>query len=175
MQSIFNFTHVANPKMKRRWRYLLLEPLEDRVQLSTLNPTSVSLGAGSPLAVTRSQSVSLSITLPSVPVSNEIDIAFLLDDTGSFDKAFGQTLAAIFDNLATTLQTALPGASFGFGVARFEDYGGPGTVFSEDLQQARPFLLDQPIVTAATAAAHDTTLDSLMATAFGETRQGQRR
>ncbi len=157
---------------KRRRRSPRLEPLEERVQLSTLIPASVSLGAGTPLATTGTQTLPLSITLPAARVSNEIDIAFLLDDTGSFDKAFGQTVNAIFDNLVTTLQTVLPDFSFGFGVARFEDYGGPGTVFSQDLVQARPFLLDQPIVTAATAAAHATTLDALMSTAFGEIGQG---
>ncbi len=148
----------------------MLESLEERVQLSTVSPTSVSLGAGSPLDLTKTQTVPVSITLPPSS-SNEVDIVLLLDDTGSFN-GFVQPVEGMFGNLVTSLQAALPAVSFGFGVARFEDYGGPGIVFSSDLQTARPFLLDQPIVTAATAAADGTSLNTLITTAFGEQGQG---
>jgi len=148
----------------------VLELLEQRVQLSTVSPTSVSLGAGSPLDLTKTQTVPVSITLPPLS-STEVDITLLLDDTGSF-TTFVQPVENMFSNLVTSLQAALPGVSFGFGVARFEDYGGPGTFFSSDISQSRPFLLDQPIVTAATAAAHGTSLNSLITTALGEQGQG---
>jgi hypothetical protein len=146
------------------------QSLEERVQLSTVSPTSVSLGAGSPLDLTKTQTVPVSITLPPSS-SNEVDITLLLDDTGSFN-GFVQPVEGIFSNLVTSLQSALPGVSLGFGVARFEDYGGFGIVFSSDLATARPFLLDQPIITAATAATHGTTLNALITTALGEQGQG---
>ena len=168
MQILSPFPSGMSGTKKHKRRTFVLEPLEERVQLSTMSPASVSLGAGSLLASTKTQTVPLSITLP----PEQVDIALLLDDTGSFDKQFGQTLDSLFAGMASSLQANFPNVSFGFGVARFEDYGGPGTVFSQDLKTASPYLLDQPIVTAATAAAHGTSLDSLMATAFGEIGQG---
>jgi len=170
MRRLLTFTHDL-AGIKKRWRrHLLLESLEERLQLSTVSPTLVSLGAGSPLDMTKTQTVPVSITLaPSS--SNEVDIALLLDETGSFNGGI-QAVEAMFGNLVTSLQAALPGVSFGFGVTRFLDYGGPGIVFSSDLPTARPFLLDQPIVTAATAAAHGTTVSTLITTALSEPAQG---
>ena len=113
---------VMSGTKKHKRRTFVLEPLEERVQLSTMSPASVSLGAGSLLASTKTQTVPLSITLP----PEQVDIAFLLDDTGSFDKQFGQTLDSLFAGMASSLQANFPNVSFGFGVAQFEDYGGPG-------------------------------------------------
>jgi hypothetical protein len=89
----------------------------------------------------------------------------LLDDTGSF-AGFKGTVSSIFSDLVTSLQTALPDVNFAFGVARTKDYGGPGSSFSSDDPQSRPFILSQPIVTAATATADGTTLNSLISTAL---------
>src|SRR5262249_14784837 len=44
---------------------------------------------------------------------------------------------------------------FGFGVGRFEDYGGPGFGFGSESMNGRPFILDQPIVTSADAGGAD--------------------
>jgi hypothetical protein len=149
----------------QRGRRPILESLEERLVLSGLNPTSVTLGNDSPLYASKSQTLPLTITLPPSSVSTKVDVALLLDDTGSF-ASFSQTVEGIFSNLVTSLQAALPGVDFGFGVAKFEDYGGPGTVLSEDLLTGRPFILDQPIITAATAAAHGTDLHTLITAAL---------
>ncbi len=172
MRNLWNFAHAMAGKRRCCRRYPMLELLEERVQLSTMSPTSVSLGGGSPLALSMTQTVPLSITLPpSSPAPGEVDIALLLDDTGSFTE-FAQPVEAMFGNLVTSLQAALPGVSLGFGVARFEDYGGPGSVFSLQNPQGRPFLLDQPIVTSATAVADGTTLNALITTALNEQGPG---
>jgi hypothetical protein len=142
-----------------------LESLEQRLALTGLNPASVSLGIDSPLYATKSQTIPLTITLPPASATTKVDIALLIDDTGSFTD-FSQTVEQNFGSLMKSLSAALPGVDFGFGVARFADYGGPGTVLSEDLYTGRPFILNQPIVTAATAAANGTSLDALMATAL---------
>ena len=149
----------------------MLETLEERLQLSTVAPTSVNIGAGSTLDLTKTQSVPLSITLPPVSLTNKVDIALLLDDTGSF-TSFASTVESIFSNLVASLQSALPGVDFGFGVSRFEDYGGPFHTVSTEDPQGRPFILDQPIVTAATAAAAGTDLNTLMKNALAATAPG---
>jgi hypothetical protein len=156
-------------KTKRRSRPIL-EVLEVRLQMTT-TPASVTLAAGSPLAARQTQTLPLTITLPPSTVSTKVDIALLLDDTGSFTDFTGP-VESIFTNLVNSLQAAMPGVDFGFGVARFEDYGGPGTVFSEDLPMGRPYILNQPIITAAAAAADGTNLNTLIATALGEQSQG---
>lgn len=164
MRRVFPFARAEKRCLNRNRRSPLLDRLEERVQLSTMNPTSVSLGVGSALDLSKTQTLPLSITLPPAAVSDKVDIALLIDDTGSFVQ-FAQTIEQEFKSLVGALQAALPGVDFGFGVARMADYGGPGTYFSQDTLQARPFTLDQPIVTSATATAHGTTLNALMASA----------
>jgi hypothetical protein len=149
----------------------VIEALEERLQLSTVTPSSVTLGPGSPLDLTRSQVVPLSITLPPTALSNKVDIALLLNDTGSFSGLVG-TVESYFSNLVNSLQTALPGVDFGFGVARFKDFGGPFTSVSRDIAASRPFILDQPIVTAATAQAAGTTLNALISNALAAVSPG---
>ena len=61
-------------------------------------------------------------------------------------------MTSIFSQLVTQLQTALPQVSFGFGVGRFEDYGGPVTSCSSEVTTGRPFTLGQPIVTPDVAS-----------------------
>ena len=148
-----------------------MEPLEERLQLSTVNPTAVTLGAGSALDLTRTQTLPLSITLPPSSVTNKVDIALLLDDTGSF-KQFAGTVESLFSNLVSSLQAALPGVDLGFGIARFEDYGGPFSSVTTENTGGRPFFLDRPIVTAATATAAGTDLNTLMKNALAATGPG---
>jgi Ca2+-binding RTX toxin-like protein len=74
-----------------------------------------------------------------------IDIFFALDNTGSFASSVNAIQAA-FDQIVLDLQAALPDASLGFGLGRFEGYAG---IFGVPTT-ARPFILNQPIVTSAT-------------------------
>src|SRR5271165_1412451 len=102
-------------------RRSVLESLEERVQLSTVSPTSVTLGPASTLDLTKTQTVPVSLSLPPSSLTNKLDIALLLDDTGSF-KSFATTVENLFSNLVTSLQAALQGVDLRFGVARFEDF-----------------------------------------------------
>ncbi|MEW5979973.1 MAG: hypothetical protein AB1898_29605 [Acidobacteriota bacterium] len=115
----------------------------------TITPPSITITPGSPVC-SGSGNFPVSITLPPAAIVDKVDIFLLFDDTGSF-AGFVPTVSSVFSSLVTALETALPGVDFGFGVGRFEDYGGPGNGFSGELAQGRPFVLNQPIVTAATA------------------------
>jgi len=114
-----------------------------------VTPLSISV-TGGPVCSAGSQEFPVSITLPPDTIVDKVDVFLLFDDTGSFE-GFVPTVASIFSALVTALEAALPGVEFGFGVGRFEDYGGPGTGFSDEDLVGRPFTLNQPIVTAATA------------------------
>ena len=148
-----------------------VEILEDRTVMSTVSPVSIDLGPGTPLATTKTETLPVSITLPSGGVTDEVDLMLLLDDTGSF-AAFSSTIETIFSNLVTSLQTALPGVDFAFGVTRVADFGGPGDDFDGDNSGSRPFTLNQPLVTDATAAANGTTVDALISTALANHGKG---
>ena len=136
-----------------------------------MSPTSVNLGPASTLGLTKTQTVPLTITLPPSSLTSKVDIALLLDDTGSF-KLFAGTVESLFSDLVSSLQAALPGVDLGFGVARFEDYGGPFSSVTTEKTGGRPFILDQPIVTAATATAAGTDLNTLMKNALAATGPG---
>jgi hypothetical protein len=144
-----------------------VESFEQRIVLSTVTPTSITLPITLPGGGIKQN---VSITLPEGSIGNKADIVLLLDDTGSF-ASFSQTVRDIFANLVTSLQTALPGVSFGFGVTRFEDYGGPGTGYSGEDAEGRPFILNQPVVTAATAGG-ETQLLNLITTALNNEAAG---
>lgn len=116
----------------------------------TVTPASINVQASSPIHGGGSQNFPLQICLPPGSTVTNVDVFLLLDDTGSF-ASFSATVQSIFSNLVTSLETALPGVVFGFGVGRFEDYGGPGESFSNEDTEGRPFILNQPVVTAATA------------------------
>ena len=119
----------------------VMESLEERLQLSTVTPASVTLGYGSTLYLTKTQTVPLSITLPPSSVTNKVDIALLLDGTGSFNNLAAKWKTSSATSF-TSLQAALPGVDLGFGVARFKDYGGPFSPITTELQTRRPFILD---------------------------------
>ncbi|MDQ2694349.1 MAG: hypothetical protein M3Z21_03030, partial [Pseudomonadota bacterium] len=117
--------------------------------LGRTTPTSVAFGPGSALCLSGEETASLTLAFPEASVTNRVDVFFLFDDTGSF-AGFVPTVTSIFSSLASELTTALPAVSFGFGVGRFEDYGGPGNSFSGESSTGRPFILNQPIITTNT-------------------------
>ena len=105
--------------------------------MSTVSPVSINLGPGTPLATTNTETLPVSITLPSGGVTDEVDVMLLLDDTGSF-AAFSSTIETIFSNLVTSLQTALPGVSFAFGVVAWRITAVPGTISTATTQGRDP-------------------------------------
>ena len=118
----------------------------------TITPPSIVLPAASPVCSGASVEQEACIEFPPAATVRKVDVFFLLDDTGSFSDV-AVTIGMLFEQLVTDLETALPGIEFGFGVGRFEDYGGPGNLFSQPSQpvvgppedpKGRPFILDQP-------------------------------
>ena len=97
----------------------------------TISPTSIAIAPTSPICSGGSETIPVSITLPEDAVIDKVDVFMLFDDTGSF-ASFVPTVAALFPAVVADLETSLPGVSFGFGVGRFEDFGGDGNGFSGD-------------------------------------------
>ncbi len=96
------------------------------------------------------QTSPVSITLPASSVNDKVDVALLLDDTGSFSGQWA-SVASTFSSVVDQLQADLPSISMGFGVSMFKDYGGAWSAQDGDSASSRPFILNQPIVTAGTA------------------------
>ena len=99
---------------------------------------------------------------------------FLLDDTGSFQTVgprWGGSSAALVEDL----EAALPGVEFGFGVGRFEDYGADlsAAAYGEGVRwtEGRPFILNQPIVTAGDAGGSESAT-TLVGAALARTAPG---
>ena len=141
------------------------------VLAQTVTPESINIDDASPVCNDDSITEEVCIELPPDSVSDNVDVFFLFDDTGSF-AGFVPTVADIFQDIVTGLQTALPAVDFGFGVGRFEDYGGPGSGFSGEVADGRPFILNQPIVTESDAVDGGTTLNDLIVAALGRTAPG---
>lgn len=98
---------------------------------------------------TTTETVSLSFA-PGDALFTDVDVFLLLDDTGSFSDV-GPVVASQFPGIIEDLQESLPDINFGFGVGRFEDYGGTiGSEISGDNINTRPFILNQPIITTDT-------------------------
>src|SRR5215510_5474744 len=135
----------------------------------SVTPPGITISGGA-VCSGGSQTFPVSITLPPAAVVDKVDVFFLFDDTGSF-AGFVPTVTSIFSGLVTSLEAALPGVNFGFGVGRFEDYGGPGAGFSGEDSEGRPFTLNQPIVTAATAG-NPAARDTLISAALSRTAPG---
>ena len=113
--------------------------------------TGITITSGAVCSGTASgQTFPVSITLPKTAVNDKVDVSLLLDDTGSF-SGYWPGVASTFSSVVSQLQGAEPTVTWGFGVSMFQDYGGPGNSFSEDYTTARPFVLNQPVVNAATA------------------------
>jgi hypothetical protein len=110
------------------------------------SPQSIGFGPDAPVCSGLSQTVPVSINFPAGSVIDKVDVFLLFDDTGSFAGRVPQ-VTSIFSQLVDQLQAALPQVSFSFGVGRFEDYGGDGNSFSGDVKTARPFTLNQPLIT----------------------------
>jgi len=89
-----------------------------------------------------------------------VDVFLLFDDTGSFAGRVSEVVA-VFNEIVVALQTALPEVSLGFGVGRFEDYGGPGNDFTGENEDGRPFTLNQAIIQPSTAG-FDTMIDAAL-------------
>lgn len=146
------------------------------VLAQTVTPESININDASPVCSDDSITEEVCIQLPPDSVSDKVDVFFLFDDTGSF-AGFTLTVAGIFQDVVTGLQTALPAVDFGFGVGRFEDYGGPGNGFTRDgdnfeSEEGRPFILNQPIVTESDAVGGGTTLNNLIVAALGRAAPG---
>jgi VCBS repeat-containing protein len=107
-----------------------------------VDPTSItrSLGDG------ESYRQTVTLTLPGGGgITNMVDVFLLFDDTGSFTTN-SPIVRAAFPTIISNLQAALPGIDLGFGVGRLEEYAN----FAGEYQNGRPFILNQPIVTAST-------------------------
>ena len=111
-----------------------------------INPTEIVIEPASPVCNGGSETLPVSISFPAASTVDRVDVFFLFDDTGSF-AATAPTVASIFSSLVNDLQAALPNVSLGFGVGRFEDYGGPARPYSLENSLGRSFVLNQPIIT----------------------------
>jgi hypothetical protein len=136
---------------------------------STVTPTSIDITSGSVCSASGSATYPISINLPTPYVNNNVDVALLLDDTGSFAGEWS-SVASTFSSVADQLQADAPGVTFGFGVSMFKDYGGAWTAVDGDDQQSRPFILNQPIITASTAGS-SSALDTDIANAVALANQ----
>ncbi len=102
----------------------------------TVSPKGIDLE----LANGQSSLQAVSVTLPQdIPM---VDVFMLMDDTGSFAPT-APTIAGAFQTIINRLKVSRPKVDFGFGVGRFEDYGGDAT-WAESID--RPFLLNQSIL-----------------------------
>src|SRR5262249_4782563 len=82
----------------------------------TVTPTNIVTGPV--ICSGGNQTNTVQICLPTNATIDKVDVFLLMDDTGSFE-AFVPTLTNIFAGLVGSLESALPGVSFGFGVGRF--------------------------------------------------------
>lgn len=114
---------------------------------NVVSPTSISLN----LLLGQTSTVQhISIRLPPAGAVDKADVFLLFDDTGSF-ASVAPTLISEFPGVISALTAALPSVSFGFGVGRFEDFGGAeGSNDSFEFLNGRPFILNQPIIGTTT-------------------------
>lgn len=134
-----------------------------------VSPSSIDITSGGVCSGSGSAAYPISISLPTPYVNNNVDVALLLDDTGSFSSEWS-SVASTFSTVVDQLQAAAPGVTFGFGVSMFKDYGGAWTSVDSDDQQSRPFILNQPIITANTAGS-TSALDTDISDAVGLANQ----
>ncbi|MEE9392006.1 MAG: hypothetical protein V3W41_05835 [Planctomycetota bacterium] len=113
----------------------------------TVTPTDITSSPSPACAAGGSETHTVCITLPPDTTTSSVDVFLLFDDTGSFASSVPATIA-VFNQVVTDLQAALPSVDFAFGVGRFEDYGGPGEGFSGEDIDGRPFTLNQAILRA---------------------------
>ncbi|HBH53145.1 MAG TPA: hypothetical protein DDY91_14750 [Planctomycetaceae bacterium] len=110
--------------------------------VGNVSPTSITAS----LADGASHRQNVSLTLPgSGALTNMVDVFLLFDDTGSFTWN-SPIVRGAFPTIIDTLNVNLPGVDLGFGVGRFEEYGN----YAWEYSTGRPFILNQPIVSAST-------------------------
>jgi hypothetical protein len=110
--------------------------------IGNVTPTQIT----TVLADGQSEHHSVSLTLPPAgSLTNLVDVFLLFDDTGSF-TANSPIVRQAFPQIISALQAALPGVDLGFGVGRFEEYAN----FAAENSAGRPFILNQPIISAGT-------------------------
>ena len=110
--------------------------------IGNVTPTQIT----TVLADGQSEHHSVSLTLPPAgSLTNLVDVFLLFDDTGSF-TANSPIVRQAFPQIISALQAALPGVDLGFGVGRFEEYAN----FAAENAAGRPFILNQPIISAST-------------------------
>ena len=136
----------------------------------TASPSGITITSG-PVCTGAAggQAYPVSVTLPTPYVNENVDVALLLDDTGSFSGEWS-SVSSTFSSMVDQLEAAAPKVSFGFGVSMFKDYGGDWTFLDGDDVQTRPFILNQPIVTATTAGSKSK-LDGDISNAVGLANQ----
>lgn len=110
----------------------------------TVSPTSV-FSNGGPGCSGSPELYDVSVTLPPFSTSNRIDVFLLFDDTGSFADEVPRVVN-VFTRVVALLQNQVPSADIAYGVGRLEDYGGPGSTFSSEFLNGRPFILNQAIL-----------------------------
>ena len=159
----------ATLRLCAAWVVAALLLVAPDVQGQTVAPTSIDFGSDSAVCTGGLEETNVSITLPEGTTTNKVDVFLLFDDTGSY-AGFVSSTAAVFEDVIDDLEAALPTVEFGFGIGRFEDYHG-GSGFSGETTSGRPFILNQPIVTAADAGG-DAARDGLITTALGQTAPG---
>ena len=103
------------------------------------------------------------VTVKVPPQLPMVDVFLLFDDTGSF-AGTGPQLASAFPQLIDTLRRSLPNVDLGFGVGRFEDYGGIAP-FASNVD--RPFVLNQPILPASMLGMREAIVEALSRSAPG--------
>jgi serine-aspartate repeat-containing protein C/D/E len=110
--------------------------------IGNVTPTSITTS----LAKNQIEHDTVSLTLPSTgALTSMVDVFLLFDDTGSF-TGNSPIVRAAFPQIISTLQAAMPGVDFGFGVGRFEEYAN----FASEFPTGRPFILNQPIIDQST-------------------------
>ena len=126
-------------------------PLDENLQSGENNPSTGDVNPNEishTLCTDEMVTEQVSITLPEDgSVVPAVDVLLLFDDTGSFSSV-AETIQDEFTQIVDSLQTNLPSVDFGFGVAKFEDFGDGSTVPSNG--RHLPFILNQPIITPKT-------------------------
>lgn len=86
-----------------------------KVSSQTITPPQISTCESGPNSVT--------FSVPVTTTQDVVDIMFVFDDTGTFIAA-SSTVARAFASIVSGLIEAYPSVNFGYGVGRFEDFGG---------------------------------------------------
>ena len=121
---------------------ILWPPGVSNPTIGNVTPTGITTS----LAEDQTEQRTVSLTLPNTgALTNKADVFLLFDDTGSFTMN-SPIVRAAFPQIISTLQAALPGVDWGFGVGRFEEYAN----FAAEYGVGRPFILNQPIISAST-------------------------